>query len=408
MEELRGKEKILSNSLTFNSLTPRMSDNYARRGVSADKQEVHKAIKGLDKGLYPTAFCKILPDIAGADNNFVNLMHADTAGTKTSLAYLYWKETGDLSVWKGIAQDAIVMNLDDMMCVGCTSEMLLSSTIGRNKHLISGEVVSALIQGTAEIVEEFREHGIEIHLAGGETADVGDIVRTLDVGFTAFARLRKQDLVINHQQPGDVIVGIASYGKASYEATYNSGIGSNGLTNARHDVLHKDYAHKYPEAFSPQIPEELAFSGPSHLNEALPATPLTIGQALLSPTRSYLPLMKPVLERFRAKIHGMIHCTGGGQTKVMKFVEGLHVIKDNLFPTPQIFRHIQACSKASWKEMYQVFNMGHRLEIYTDPDTAHHIIEKAAEFQLEAQIIGRCEASATNRLTVAGEETIAY
>ena len=385
-----------------------MSDNYARRGVSADKKEVHQAIKGLDKGLYPTAFCKILPDIAGGDAEWANLMHADTAGTKTSLAYLYWKETGDLGVWKGIAQDAIVMNLDDMMCVGCTSGILLSSTIGRNKHLIPGEVISALIQGTSEIAAELREYGVDVHLAGGETADVGDIVRSLDVGFTAFARMRRSDLVINQQQPGDVIVGVASFGKASYETAYNSGIGSNGLTNARHDVLHKDYAHQYPEAYSPQIPEELAFSGPSHLQDSLSGMPISIGQALLSPTRTYMPLVKPLLEKYKENITGMIHCTGGGQTKVMKFVEGLHVIKDNLFPTPPIFQHIQSCSKASWKEMYQVFNMGHRLEIYTDPDTAAAIIEMAGEFELEAQIIGRCEASSSNRLTVAGEETIEY
>lgn len=385
-----------------------MSDNYARRGVSADKKEVHQAIKGLDKGLYPTAFCKILPDIAGGDADWVNLMHADTAGTKTSLAYLYWKETGDLSVWKGIAQDAIVMNLDDMMCVGCTNDILLSSTIGRNKHLIPGEVVSALIQGTAEILEELREHGIGIHSAGGETADVGDIVRSLDVGFTAFARLPKDQLVINAMQPGDVIVGIASFGQASYESNYNSGIGSNGLTNARHDVLHKDYAHTYPEAYSPQIPEELAFSGPHHLQDPLPGTSINVGQALLSPTRTFLPLMKKVLDQHHADIHGMIHCTGGGLTKVMKFVKGLHVIKDQIFPTPPIFKLIQSCSGASWKEMYQVFNMGQRLEIYTDPQTAESIISHAQTFQIEAQIIGRCESADHNSLTVVGEETIDY
>ncbi|MEM7656947.1 MAG: AIR synthase-related protein [Bacteroidota bacterium] len=385
-----------------------MSDSYARRGVSADKKEVHQAIKGLDKGLYPTAFCKILPDVAGGDPEQAVLMHADTAGTKTSLAYLYWKETGDLSVWKGIAQDALVMNLDDMMCVGVVDNILVSSTIGRNKHLVSGDVVAALIQGTAELVEEWAEQDIHIHLAGGETADVGDIVRTLDVGYTAFARVPRSQLVINDMKPGDVIVGIASYGQASYEAEYNSGIGSNGLTNARHDTLDKTYAHKYPEAYSPQIPQELAFSGKYLLTDTIAEAPLNIGKLLLSPTRTYLPFAKPLLAQFRDKIHGMIHCTGGGQTKCMKFVSGLHVIKDHLFPTPPIFRLIQAASGASWQEMYQVFNMGHRLEIFTDEKTAEEIIALAGQFDLPAQIIGRCEAAENNRLTIKGEEELVY
>ena len=386
-----------------------MSNSYSQRGVSSGKEEVHKAIKGLDKGLYPNAFCKIIPDISDGDKAFCNIMHADTAGTKTSLAYLYWRETGDLSVWKGVAQDAIVMNLDDMACVGCTENILLSSTIGRNKNLISGEVLSAIIQGTAIWVEELKEQGVELFLTGGETADVGDIVRTIDVGFTAFARMRRKDVIENQIRPGDVIVGLASFGKATYEQEYNSGIGSNGLTNARHDVLAKEYAAKYPESFDEvHIPPELVYSGNHKLTDIHPELNLPIGKLLLSPTRTFLPVLKPVLAKYREKIHGMIHCTGGGQTKVMKFVDNIHVIKDKLFETPPIFKLIQESSGASWREMYQVFNMGNRMEIYTDAETAKAIIDQAGQFEVEAQIVGRCEASDGNKLTIDGEERLTY
>ncbi|MEO0469191.1 MAG: AIR synthase related protein [Bacteroidota bacterium] len=386
-----------------------MSSNYSQRGVSAGKEDVHQAIKGLDKGLYPNAFCKIIPDISGGDPDYCNLMHADTAGTKTALAYLYWKETGDLSVWKGIAQDAIVMNLDDMMCVGCVDDILLNSTIGRNKHLVSGDVISALINGTREIVDELAAFGVQIHLTGGETADVGDIVRTLDVGFTAFARLKRSDVIDINIQPGDVIVGLASFGQSSYEQAWNSGIGSNGLTNARHDVLSKVYADRYPESFDKaNIPYHLVYSGKHMLTDRHPELNVPIGKLALSPTRTYLPLMKPVLEKYRSRINGMIHCTGGGQTKVMKFVEGRHVIKDNLFPTPHIFQIIQESSGASWEEMYQVFNMGHRLEIYTDEATAQEIIKMAEPFGIGAQIVGRVEAAKRNRLTIQGETEVMY
>lgn len=379
-----------------------MQAKYEQRGVSADKKEVHKAIEGIDKGLYPNAFCKIIPDMAGGDMAYCNLMHADTAGTKTSLAYLYWKETGDLSVWKGIVQDAIVMNLDDMACVGCIDGILLSSTIGRNKSKVTGEVIKAIIQGANELVKELQAMGINIQLCGGETADVGDIVRTLDVGYTAFARMPRAEVIENAIQPGSVIVGIASYGQASYENSYNSGIGSNGLTNARHDMLHHDYASKYPEAYDPIIPDELVFSGPHHLTDQPQDLPLDIGKLLLSPTRTYLPYLKAILRDHRSAIQGMIHCTGGGQTKVMKFVKGLHVIKNNLFPTPPVFRLIQEASQASLEEMYQVFNMGHRLEIYTDEPTAQKLIDTAKEFNLEAKVVGHCEAATSNKLTIQG------
>lgn len=382
-----------------------MSDNYARRGVSASKDEVHKAVKHLDKGLYPNAFCKILPDITTGDKDACVLMHADTAGTKTSLAYLYWRETGDLSVWKGIAQDAMVMNLDDMMCVGCTDDIVLSSTIGRNKHLVSGDVIEALISGTAELIKELADQGVNIYSAGGETADVGDIVRTLDVGFTAFARMKRADVIENAVQPGDVIVGIGSFGQASYEKQYNSGIGSNGLTNGRHDVLAKVYAEKYPETYDSHIPDDLLYSGKYRVEEMLEGNPLSVGKMLLSPTRTYLPFMKQVLAKHKPAINGMIHCTGGGQTKCMKFVQNLHVIKDNLFDTPPVFSMIQDCSGASLSEMYEVFNMGHRLEIFTDQDTANAIISLAHSFDLPAQLIGRCETAPRNKLTIRTEDS---
>lgn len=380
-----------------------MSNNYARRGVSSAKEDVHFAIRNLNKGLYPNAFCKVIPDIAGNDPEWCNIMHADGAGTKSSLAYLYWKETGDMSVWRGIAQDAIVMNLDDMLCAGATNHFLFSNTIGRNKFVIPGEVLSEVIAGMEECFDMLRSYGIEVENTGGETADIGDLVKTLVHDATAFCRLPRKEVVSNEQiQAGDVIVGLASFGKAVYEKEYNSGIGSNGLTNARHDVLKKEYAARYPESYDATVPADLVYSGKYLLTDTFEDAPLPVGKLLLSPTRTYLPVMKEVLEKYRSSIHGLIHCTGGGQTKCMKFVEGLHIIKDNLFPLPPIFRIIQDSSGASLKEMYQVLNMGHRLEIYTDEKTAAAIIEIAAAYGIEGQIIGRCEAAETNRLTVNG------
>lgn len=384
-----------------------MSDQarYDRRGVSATKDEVHAAIKGLDKGLFPNAFCKILPDIVGGDAAWCNIMHADTAGTKTSLAYLYWRETGDLSVWEGIAQDALVMNLDDMACVGCTDQIVVSSTIGRNKHLISGDVIATLIQATRKLSERLAAHGIHLHLAGGETADVGDIVRTADVGYTAFARMRRDQLIVNDIQAGDAIVGLASFGQATYEEAYNSGIGSNGLTSARHDVLHHDYAERYPESFDPATPRDVVYIGSRHLTDLVDADgiELPVGKLLLSPTRTYLPVLKKLFETHRKHIHGLIHCTGGGQTKVIKFIEGKRVVKDNLFPTPPVFRLIQQESGADWREMYQVFNMGHRMEVYLPASEAEAVIEAAAAFGIEARIVGRVEAADHNEVVIAGE-----
>ncbi len=387
-----------------------MSDKlkYDLRGVSASKSEVHAAIKNLDKGLYPLAFCKILPDIAAGDPEYCNLMHADTAGTKTSLAYMYWKETGDLSVWKGIAQDAIVMNLDDMGCVGCTKDIILSSTIGRNKNLIPGEVIKEIIQSTAQLLEELKEHGVTVHSAGGETADVGDIVRTIDVGYTAFARMKKSDLIVNNIQPGQVIVGIASYGQSSYETTYNGGMGSNGLTSARHDVLHKSYAAKYPDSFDPNTPEEVIYIGNKRLTDTIEieGKEIPIGKLILSPTRTFLPVISKILDKHRAEIGGMIHCTGGAQTKVLKFVEGVHIIKDNFFKTPPLFQLIQEESGTDWKEMYQVFNMGNRLEIFLDESIAQSVVDIVKSFNIDAQIIGRVEASPKNKLTLTSEHGV--
>ncbi|MEL7063449.1 MAG: AIR synthase related protein [Bacteroidota bacterium] len=386
-----------------------MSSNYAKRGVSADKEDVHYAIRNLDKGLYPKAFCKILPDRVGGDEAYANIMHADGAGTKSSLAYIYWKETGDLSVWRGIAQDAIVMNLDDMLCAGATESFLFSNTIGRNPFYVSRDVLAEILEGMESFFDMLREHGIQAENTGGETADVADLVRTLIHDATAFARLPRKHIITNEDiQPGDIILGLASFGQTTYEDRYNAGMGSNGLTNARHDVLHKIYAEKYPESFSPKVPQELVYSGKHELTDALEGTPINVGQALLSPTRTYLPLMKNVLDPYRDKIHGLIHCTGGGQTKVMKFVENLHIVKDNLFDTPPLFQLIQQSSQASWKEMYQVFNMGHRLEIYTDEETAKAIIDMAGTYQIEAQIIGRCLEAPKNKLTIEGEETVVY
>ena len=378
---------------------------YSRRGVSHSKSEVHAAIENLDKGLYPKAFCKILPDRVGGDDDFVNIMHADTAGTKTSLAYLYWKETGDLSVWKGIAQDSIVMNVDDMACVGAVSNIILSSTIGRNKTKIPGSILKEIIQGAQSFVKEMESHDVSIFPSGGETADVGDIVRSIDVGYTTFARLHKDNLIVNNISNGDVIVGLASYGKATYEDSYNGGMGSNGLSSARHDVLHKSYAHKYPESFDPDIPEDVVYSGSKMLTDTveIEGEEITIGKLILSPTRSYLPVIKKVLDQVKNKINGIIHCTGGAQTKVLKFIENKKVIKNNLLPLPPLFKLIQEESGTDWREMYQVFNMGHRLEFYTDPDTAKTIIDIASSFNIDAQVIGRVEDSNKNEVLIDGD-----
>lgn len=375
---------------------------YDLRGVSATKDEVHTAIKDLDKGLYPHAFCKILPDIAANDPDYCNLMHADTAGTKTALAYLYWKETGDLSVWRGIAQDAIVMNLDDMACVGCTQGILLSSTIGRNKNLISGEVISTLINSTVTFAEQLREHGIDLHLAGGETADVGDIVRTIDVGYTAFARMKRSELIINNIQAGDTIVGLASYGQATYETEYNGGMGSNGLTSARHDIFNKEYSEKYPDSYDPNTPDEVIYIGNKKLTDTLNINgqDITISKLVLSPTRTFMPVLNEVFKHLKKEINGIIHCTGGAQTKVLKFTEGVHIIKDNLFPTPPLFQLIHDESGTDWKEMYQVFNMGNRLEFYLPKQYAQTIIDVAKSFNIDAQIIGKVVTSDINRLTI--------
>lgn len=375
---------------------------YDQRGVSASKDEVHAAIKNLDKGLYPNAFCKIIPDVAGMDPDYCNLMHADTAGTKTSLAYLYWKETGDLSVWKGIAQDAIVMNLDDMGCVGCIDNILLSSTIGRNKNLITGEVISALINATTELVDQLNALGINVFLTGGETADVGDIVRTIDVGYTAFARMPRANVISNNIQAGDVIVGLSSAGQTTYENEYNGGMGSNGLTSARHDVLDHGYAAKYPETFDSATPESLVYSGKRKLTETININgqDIPIGKLILSPTRTFLPFIKPLLEQLRPHIHGMIHCTGGGQTKVLKFLDNKKVVKNDLLPTPPLFQLIQSESGATWKEMYQVFNMGQRLEVYLPAAYAQQVIELAQSFNIEAKVVGHVEENPFNQVSI--------
>ncbi len=375
---------------------------YDKRGVSATKDEVHAAIKNLDKGLYDKAFCKILPDFVAHDEAYCNLMHADTAGTKTSLAYMYWKETGDLSVWKGIAQDAIVMNLDDMACVGCVDNIILSSTIGRNRNLINADVISTLINATTTFIDEMSTYGVKIHLAGGETADVGDIVRTVDVGYTAFARMKRKDLIINDIRDGDVIVGLASYGQSTYETSYNGGMGSNGLTSARHDVFHHDYANQYPDAFDANTPKDVVFVGSKRLTDTIEieGKKMDIGKLILSPTRTYLPVIQAVINQMGDQIHGMIHCTGGGQAKVLKFIDRCHIIKDNLLPTPPLFDLIQSESGTAWKEMYQVFNMGHRLEFYVPEAYAATIIEISKSFNIDAQIIGRVEAAEKNKVSI--------
>lgn len=373
---------------------------YQLRGVSAEKEDIHNAIKNLDKGLYPNAFCKIIPDILGNDNDYCNIMHADGAGTKSSLAYLYWKETGDLSVWAGIAQDAIVMNTDDLLCVGATDKMLLSSTIGRNKNLIPGEVISAIINGTEEFLAKLRSLGVGIYLTGGETADVGDLVRTVIVDSTVTARMRRDEVIENNIKPGDVIVGFASSGQATYETSYNGGMGSNGLTSARHDVLGHYLAEKYAESYDHSIPEDLIYSGPHTLTEPTEIEGVDVGKLILSPTRTYLPMMVPILDNFRKQINGIIHCSGGAQTKVLHFTDKLHIVKDNMFALPPLFRMIQESSGTDWKEMYKVFNMGHRLEIYTNEKAAQEMIQIAKEFNIEAQIVGHVEASDKKQLTI--------
>ena len=376
---------------------------YQLRGVSAEKEDIHNAIKNLDKGLYPNAFCKIIPDILGNDNEYCNIMHADGAGTKSSLAYLYWKETGDLSVWAGIAQDAIVMNTDDLLCVGATDKMLLSSTIGRNKNLIPGEVISAIINGTEDFLAKLRSLGVGIYLTGGETADVGDLVRTVIVDSTVTARMRRDEVIENNIQPGDVIVGFASSGQATYETSYNGGMGSNGLTSARHDVLGHYLAEKYAESFDHSIPEDLIYSGPHTLTEPTEIEGVDVGKLILSPTRTYLPMMVPILDNFRKQINGIIHCSGGAQTKVLHFTDKLHIVKDNMFALPPLFRMIQESSGTDWKEMYKVFNMGHRLEIYTNEKAAEEMIQIAKEFNIGAQIVGHVEASDKKQLTIKSE-----
>jgi phosphoribosylformylglycinamidine cyclo-ligase len=382
-----------------------MSDiRYNLRGVSAGKEEVHNAIKNVDKGLFPQAFCKIVPDFLTGDPDYCVVMHADGAGTKSSLAYMYWKETGDVSVWKGIAQDALIMNIDDLLCVGATENILLSSTIGRNKNLITGEVIAAIINGTEELLATLREQGIGIHSTGGETADVGDLVRTIIVDSTVVCRMKRSDVISNHTiQAGDIVVGLASFGQATYEDAYNGGMGSNGLTSARHDVFSKVLAEKYPESFDAAVPSELVYSGSKGLTDEVDGVPLNAGQLVLSPTRTYAPVIKAILDKHRSEVHGMVHCSGGAQTKVLHFVENVHIIKDNLFPIPPLFKMIQEESGTDWKEMYKVFNMGHRMEIYLAPENAQAIIDISKSFGIDAQIIGRVEAHDGKQVTIASE-----
>ena len=383
-----------------------MSKNYKyeQRGVSATKAEVHAAIKNLDKGLFPNAFCKILPDVAGGDPDYCNLMHADTAGTKTSLAYMYWKETGDLSVWKGIAQDAMVMNLDDMGCVGCVDNIILSSTIGRNKNLITGDVIATLINATTQIADELEKHGIKLHLAGGETADVGDVVRTVDVGYTAFARMKRSDLIVNDIQSGDVIVSMASYGQSTYETEYNGGMGSNGLTSARHDVLSHEYATKYPDSYDKNTPDEVVYIGSKKLTDTIniDGKDIHIGKLILSPTRTFLPVLKQLLDNLRPQINGIIHNTGGGQTKVQHFIQKKKIVKNNMKALPPLFKMIQEESGTGWKEMYQVFNMGQRLEVYLPEKYAEEVLAIAKSFNIDAQIIGHVEEFVGEKVVIEG------
>ena len=386
-------------------MSQEVSKRYAQRGVSASKEDVHNAIKNIDKGLYPKSFCKIVPDYLTNDNDYCLVMHADGAGTKSSLAYMYWKETGDLSVWKGIAQDALIMNIDDLLCVGATNNIMLSSTIGRNKNKIPGDVLSAIINGTEELIEDLKKFGVTIHSTGGETADVGDLVKTIIVDSTVTARMKRSDVIDNSNiSSGDVIVGLASFGQSTYETEYNGGMGSNGLTSARHDVFHKYLAKKYPESFDAAVPEDLVYSGAVKLTDPINNSPLNAGKLVLSPTRTYAPIIKEILSKFTSDtIHGMIHCSGGAQTKILHFVDDLHIVKDNMFSIPPLFKLIQEQSKTDWKEMYQVFNCGHRLEIYVSPAIAEDIMKISKSFNVDAKIIGRVEASDEKKLTIKSE-----
>ncbi len=391
----------------FNKVTmsSEVSKRYSQRGVSASKEDVHNAIKNVDKGLFPKAFCKIVPDYLTGDNDYCLIMHADGAGTKSSLAYMYWKETGDISVWKGIAQDALIMNIDDLLCIGAVDNIMLSSTIGRNKNLIPGEVISEIINGTEELLQDLKSFGVEIHSTGGETADVGDLVRTIIVDSTVTARMKRNDVIDNANiKPGDVIVGLESFGQATYENEYNGGMGSNGLTSARHDVFSKYLAEKYPESFDAAVPSELVYSGAMKLTDKVENSPIDAGKLVLSPTRTYAPIIKEILEKFTSKeIHGMVHCSGGAQTKILHFIDNLHIVKDNMFNVPPLFKLIQEQSNTDWKEMYQVFNCGHRMEIYVSAETAKDIIEISKSFNVDAKIIGKVEASETKKLTIKSE-----
>jgi len=383
-------------------MSQEVSKRYAQRGVSASKEDVHNAIKNIDKGLFPKAFCKIVPDYLTGDEDYCLIMHADGAGTKSSLAYMYWKETGDISVWKGIAQDALIMNIDDLLCVGAVDNIILSSTIGRNKNRIPGEVISAIINGTEELIQELKEFGVEIHATGGETADVGDLVRTIIVDSTVTARMKRSNVIDNANiKAGDVIVGLSSFGQATYEKEYNGGMGSNGLTSARHDVFSKILAEKYPESFDPEVPSDLIYSGKTGLTDAVEGAPIDAGKLVLSPTRTYAPIIKSILSKIdNSSIHGMVHCSGGAQTKILHFIDNLHVVKDNLFDIPPLFKLIQQNSGTDWKEMYQVFNMGHRMELYVTPEIADEIISISESFNVEAKIVGRVEASDKKQLTI--------
>ena len=383
-------------------MSQEVSKRYAQRGVSASKEDVHNAIKNIDKGLFPKSFCKIVPDYLTNDDDYCLVMHADGAGTKSSLAYMYWKETGDLSVWKGIAQDALIMNIDDLLCVGASDNIMLSSTIGRNKSKIPGEVLSAIINGTEELIEELKKFGVTIHSTGGETADVGDLVKTIIVDSTVTARIKRADVIDNSNiKAGDVIVGLESFGQATYETEYNGGMGSNGLTSARHDVFHKYLAEKYPESFDAAVPEDLVYSGAVKLTDPIENSPLNAGKLVLSPTRTYAPIIKKILSKFTSDtIHGMIHCSGGAQTKILHFVDNLHIVKDNMFPVPPLFKLIQEQSKTDWKEMYQVFNCGHRMEIYVTPAIAEDIIKISKSFNVDAKILGKVMASDVKKLSI--------
>ncbi|OFX53186.1 MAG: phosphoribosylformylglycinamidine cyclo-ligase [Bacteroidetes bacterium GWA2_30_7] len=380
------------------------NEKYLQRGVSASKEDVHNAISKLDKGLFPKSFCKVIPDYLTGDEDYCLIMHADGAGTKSSLAYIYWKETGDLSVWKGIAQDALVMNLDDLLCVGATDDILVSSTIGRNKNLITGEVISSIINGTNELIEEYKKYGIKLHLTGGETADVGDIVRTIIVDSTVVCRMKRSEVITNQNiKEGDVIIGLSSTGTATYESEYNGGMGSNGLTSARHDVFEKYLAQKYPESYDNSIPENLIYSGKLKLTDAIKELNIDAGKLVLSPTRTYAPVVKEILKKFRSQIHGMIHCSGGAQTKILHFIDNLDIIKNNMFDVPPLFRIIHEQSGTDWKEMYKVFNMGHRFELYVPKEIANEIISISNSFNIEAKIVGYCEKSESKKLTIKSE-----